>query len=396
MPQRSEAAGQVAELLHTARKSLGMDLTFLSRMDGTTQHLEVVDSTLPYAALEGTTHPQETTFCQAILDGALPPVMPDVTQFPLAMSLPGAGAGIRSYISAPIEFSDGTVYGTFCGAGLQADPLLTERDLVLMEVLAHAAALILEPDVDKRRRNAGIEARLRPLLDRGGPVVLLQPIVDLAGGRRVGAEALSRFPQEWGQPPDEVFADAELIGERVNLELAALRRAADHLPDVSGYIAMNISPDTLFTDAGAAFLAGLPLDRIVLELSEHDPVHDYDHLRAVLAPLRSRGMRLAIDDVGAGYSSLRHIVATGPDVIKLDRSIISGVAGDHILAVVGRALADLAGAIGATVVAEGIETAADAAALATLGVHLGQGWLFDRAIPAADLRDEYALAPARP
>jgi EAL domain-containing protein (putative c-di-GMP-specific phosphodiesterase class I) len=159
---------------------------------------------------------------------------------------------------------------------------------------------------------------------------------------------------------------------------------------------MNISPDTLFTDAGAAFLAGLPLDRIVLELSEHDPVHDYDHLRAVLAPLRSRGMRLAIDDVGAGYSSLRHIVATGPDVIKLDRSIISGVAGDHILAVVGRALADLAGAIGATVVAEGIETAADAAALATLGVHLGQGWLFDRAVPAADLRDEYALAPARP
>jgi EAL domain-containing protein (putative c-di-GMP-specific phosphodiesterase class I) len=394
MPERSEAAGQVAELLHTARKSLGMDVTFLSRLDGTTQHLEVVDAAQPLAALEGTMNPRETTFCQKILDGALPAVMPDVTRFPLAMSLPGAKAGIRSYISAPVEFSDGTVYGTFCGAGLQADPLLTDRDRALMEVLAHAAALILEPDVDKRRRNAVIEGRLRPLLDRGGPVVLLQPIVELAGGRRVGAEALSRFPQEWGQPPDEVFADAELIGERVTLELAALRRAADHLPDVSGYVAMNISPDTLFSEAGAAFLAGLPLERIVLELSEHDPVHDYDHLRAVLAPLRARGMRLAIDDVGAGYSSLRHIVATAPDVIKLDRSIISGVAGDHVLAVVGRALTDLAGAVGATVVAEGIETAADAAALAGLGVQLGQGWLFDRAIPAADLRDEYALAPA--
>ncbi|WP_433788757.1 sensor domain-containing phosphodiesterase [Actinoplanes sp. CA-252034] len=394
MPERSQAAGQVAELLHTARKSLGMDLTFLSRLDGTTQHLEVVDTALPFAGLEGTMHPQETTFCQAILDGALPPVMPDVTLFPLAMSLPGAAAGIRSYISAPVELSDGTVYGTFCGAGMQADPLLTDRDRALMEVLAHAAALILEPDIDKRRRNAGIEGRLRPLLDRGGPVVLLQPIVELAGGRRVGAEALSRFPQEWGQPPDEVFAEAELIGERVALELAALRRAADHLPDVSGYIAMNISPATLFTEAGAAFLAGLPLDRIVLELSEHDPVDDYDHLRAVLAPLRARNMRLAIDDVGAGYSSLRHIVATGPDVIKLDRSIISGVAGDHVLAVVVRALVNLAGAIDATVVAEGIETAADAAALTSLGVQLGQGWLFERAVPAGDLADEYALAPA--
>jgi EAL domain-containing protein (putative c-di-GMP-specific phosphodiesterase class I) len=395
MPERSEAAGQVAELLHTARKSLGMDLTFLSRLDETTQHLEVVDTALPLAALEGTMNPRETTFCQAILDGALPAVIPDVTLLPLAMSLPGAKAGIRSYISAPVEFSDGSVYGTFCGVGLEADPLLTDRDRALMEVLAHAAALILEPDVDKRRRNADIEGRLRPLLDRGGPVVLLQPIVELAGGRRVGAEALSRFPQEWGQPPDEVFADAELIGERVALELAALRRAADHLPAVSGYVAMNISPDTLFSPAGATFLAGLPLDRIVLELSEHDPVHDYDHLRAVLAPLRARGMRLAIDDVGAGYSSLRHIVATGPDVIKLDRSIISGVAGDHVLAVVGRALVDLAGAIGATVVAEGIETVADAAVLAGLGVQLGQGWLFDRAIPAGDLRDAYALAPVR-
>ncbi|GAA0573668.1 hypothetical protein GCM10010172_67850 [Paractinoplanes ferrugineus] len=389
MPERGQAEQQVAELLRTARRSLGLDLAFLSRMDGTVQHLEVIESELPLP--DGMTQPQETSFCQAIIDGVLPAVIPDVAEFPAALRLPGAELGIRSFISVPVQLSDGTVYGTFCGAGLTADPRLTERDRALMQVLAQAAAMIMEPDVRQRRRNAEIEARLRPLMRRGGPMVLLQPIVDLATGRRVGAEALSRFPQEWHRPPDECFADAEAIDERESLEIAALHRAATHLSAVSGYIAMNISPATLFTAEGRRFLERLPLERIVLELSEHDPIHDYDHLRGVLAPLRARGMRLAIDDVGAGFSSLRHIVATAPDVIKLDRSIVSGVAGDHVLSVVVRALTDLAGAVGATVVAEGVETAADAATLAHAGVHLGQGWHFDRATTPADLRDSYPV-----
>ena len=104
-------------------------------------------------------------------------------------------------------------------------------------------------------------------------------------------------------------------------------------------------------------------------------------------------MRLAIDDVGAGFSSLRHIVATTPDVIKLDRSIVAGVAANPVLAVVVRALVDLADALNADVVAEGIETPADATILTGQGVGLGQGWHFDRPTTAADLRDLYPLSP---
>jgi EAL domain-containing protein (putative c-di-GMP-specific phosphodiesterase class I) len=114
---------------------------------------------------------------------------------------------------------------------------------------------------------------------------------------------------------------------------------------------------------------------------------------AVLAPLRARGMRLAIDDVGAGYSSLRHIVVTAPDVIKLDRSIVTGIGDDPVLTVVTRSLVDLAQAIGAQVVAEGVETEADATALGAAGVHLGQGWHFGAATTPAELRAEYP-APA--
>ena len=394
--ERTEAAQQVAELLGTARDALGLSLAFMTRMDGLTQHLEVIDSPLPWVFRDGNTQPQETSFCQAILDGKLPAVMPDVRKFPLAMKLPAArNPRIRSFVSVPMVLSDGSVYGTFCAAGFAADQELSKRDQVLMEVLARAAALIIEPGVRDRARNAEIESRLRPVIDNGGPVVLLQPIVDLATRRRVGTEALSRFPQEWHLAPDRVFADGDLIGERERLELLALRRAAAHLDRVTGYVAMNVSPATLFTRGCLDFLDRLPLGRVVLELSEHEQIEDYDRLKAALAPLRARGLRLAIDDVGAGFSSLRHIVVTAPDVIKLDRSIVTGLSDDPVLSVVVHSLVDLARATGAQGVAEGVETEADAATLTTLGAGLGQGWHFGRATTTEQLRDDYPAVLAQ-
>lgn len=389
---RTEAAQQIAELLKTARDALGLSLAFMTRMDETTQHVEVVESALPLLFRDGGTRPRETTFCQSIMDGKLPAVIPDVTKFPEAMRLPAAKMPrIRSYVSVPVTLSDGSVYGTFCAAGFAADKQLSKRDKALMEVLSQAAALIIEPDFRRRELHAEIGDRLGPVLDAGGPLVVLQPIVDVTTGRRIGAEALSRFPREWGRAPDVCFAEAHEIGVGDRLEIQALRRAAEHLSGVGGYVAMNISPTTLLTDECLELLGRLPLDRILLELSEHQQVEDYDLLKGVLAPLRGGGMRLAIDDVGAGFSSLRHIVLTQPDVIKLDRSIVTGVGADPVLRVLVRSLADLAVACGATVVAEGVETEADSLELAGLGVHYGQGWFYGRPGAPSDLRPSYAL-----
>ena len=156
--------------------------------------------------------------------------MPDVTAFPEAMRLPAARLPrIRSYVSVPVVLSDGSLYGTFCAAGLTTDKELTKRDKALMEVLAHAAAVVIEPGVVERARRDEIEDRLLPVIAAGGPVVVLQPIVELATGDRVGAEALSRFPAEWGKAPDVCFADAHSIGLGDGLELLALERAAEHL-----------------------------------------------------------------------------------------------------------------------------------------------------------------------
>ena len=395
--QRSDVDQQIGELLRTARTSLRMSATFLTRMDGTTQHLEVVESSVPLLFPEGARVRQETSLCQAVRDGDLPPVMPDLKAFPAAMALPAARLPrIRSFVTVPVRLSDGSLYGTFCAAGLTSDPELTERDRALMEVLASAAATLVEPGLRERARAEEVESRLRPVIDAGGPLVLLQPIVDLATGTRTGAEALSRFPREWGKAPDVCFAEAHSVGLGHRLELLALERAAEHLAVASGYVAMNVSPATFLRPECVALLDRLPLDRVLLELSEHDRVEDYDALAAVLAPLRARGLRLAVDDVGAGFSSLRHIVQTSPDVLKLDRSIVDGVAGDQVLKTLVRALVEFAHGCGAKVVAEGIETAVDAAVLLELEVDLGQGWHFGRPAPAASLDDPGAAAEPEP
>lgn len=390
--QRSDAEKQVADLLVIARESLHLSLSFLTRMDGTTQHLEVVESAIPFVFKDGATQRQETSFCQAVIDGRLPAVMPNIKDFPEAMKLPGARLPrLRSFVSVPVVLSDGTMYGTFCAAGFTADKELNKRDKALMDVLAHAAAVIIEPGVRERARATEIELRLAPILNGNGPAVVLQPIIELATATRVGAEALSRFPREWGMAPDVVFSEAHSIGQGHRLELLALQRAAEYLDEVTGYVAMNVSPATLLTPPCAQLLGELRLDRVVLELSEHDQVADYGAVQQVLDPLRAAGMRLAIDDVGAGFSSLRHIILTKPDIIKLDRSIINGVSGDPVLASLVSSLVDFARGCKARVVAEGVEEAADGDILLRLGVDYGQGWYYGRPGPAADLAPGYVM-----
>jgi hypothetical protein len=311
-PPRSDTDQKVAELLRTAKNSLGLSLTFLTRLDGEVQHLEVVESSIPFFH-DGQSQPQATSLCQAILDGKLPSVIPNIAKLPEAKRLPAARfPRIRSYISVPVSLSDGTLYGTFCAAGFTADNDLTKRDRALMEVLASAAATIIEPGVQERRRESDIRTRLQPIFDVGGPRIVLQPIVAFGDGARVGVEALSRFPAEWGQAPDEVFADAASIGVGLELEMLAVRCAADAFFGVSGYLSINFSAQTILDDRCQELLNSLPLERVVLELSEHDPVSDYGVLMNALAPLRKKGLRLAIDDVGAGFASLRHILLTSP------------------------------------------------------------------------------------
>jgi EAL domain-containing protein (putative c-di-GMP-specific phosphodiesterase class I) len=213
-----------------------------------------------------------------------------------------------------------------------------------------------------------------------------QPIVDLRRGRVIGAEALSRFRIEPDRSPDAWFAAAHSVGQGLALEEVTLRRSlarAFGLPN-GCYVAVNVSPSMLTSGRLVPLLhqSGFPLARVVIEVTEHTSIDDYTQVVSARAQLKSLGVRLAVDDAGAGYASLRHILALVPDLIKIDRSLISGVDTDPIRRSMVSAVAMFALQSGASLVAEGVETAGELEALRDLGIEHAQGFLIGR--PSTD------------
>ncbi len=236
----------------------------------------------------------------------------------------------------------------------------------------------------QREAEAGRQALLC-LLEPGRLAIVVQPIADVWTGRAVGYEALSRFHRPDGCParPDLVFAEAAGLGLAAVFERAALRAAIRLLPHLptEAYLSVNLSA-AIVTDPGCAeLLAAAPLSRLVLELTEHDAVEDYAGVVGVLGELRQAGLRLAIDDVGAGFSSLRHILRLAPDVIKLDVSLSRSVDADPARRALVAALVGFARQLGVTLVAEGVETAREQEELHDLGVRFMQGYLLGRPAP---------------
>lgn len=242
------------------------------------------------------------------------------------------------------------------------------------------------------RAHSDSRRRVQAILDDGALQVALQPIGHLGTGEVAGYEALARFADE---SPDLVFARAETVGLGLDLELVAVRAALpllDILPSGT-YLSINASPDLVLDGRLVDLLgrAGVRLERLVLEITERTQISRYEELHALLGPLRDRGLRLAVDDTGAGYASFHHVLRLRPDVIKLDRSLISDIDSDPAQRSLVMAVALLALDLGATLTAEGIETAAQLRALADLGIDHGQGYHLGR--PTLDVA---ALLADRP
>ncbi|WP_235835580.1 sensor domain-containing phosphodiesterase [Arthrobacter terricola] len=230
----------------------------------------------------------------------------------------------------------------------------------------------------KQRITDQVEATLR------GRVILtaFQPIYRLPDREIIGVEALARFPSEDGKGAEHWFNEANTVGLGGELEFVALEaalNAAGRLP-AGLYVALNLSPQTCLDPRLPGLLekAALREDRIVLELTENLAVAEYAPLTAALAPLRRRGLRLAIDDAGSGYASMRHILQLRPDIIKLDRALIAGIDHDPARQALGAAMVDFAKQIGATIIAEGIENPEELAAVTALGMNAGQGYFLGR------------------
>jgi EAL domain-containing protein (putative c-di-GMP-specific phosphodiesterase class I)/AmiR/NasT family two-component response regulator len=237
-----------------------------------------------------------------------------------------------------------------------------------------------------REERARRRARIRSVMERGGLEIAFQPIVELDSRTVVGHEALSRFAPSPKRGPAEWFAEAHQVGLGVELELFAIRMACERsrlLPQDS-FMAVNVSPITALRPDLLELLDCAHVDHVVLEVTEHAPVEDYPRFRVAVGRMREHGARLAIDDAGAGFASLRHILELNAELIKLDGSLTHSLESDPRRRSLAAALIEFGRESGAAVLAEHIESELQLCELRRLGVTYGQGYHLGRpqAVPA--------------
>jgi EAL domain-containing protein (putative c-di-GMP-specific phosphodiesterase class I)/DNA-binding NarL/FixJ family response regulator len=239
---------------------------------------------------------------------------------------------------------------------------------------------ILRPAVERAETADAAITRLRRVIARREFEIYLQPIIRLETGALFAVEALSRFAD--GIRPDVRFAEAASLGMGLILQrttLAAAIQAAASLPaDVA--LSVNLSADVLQGEPSLPKIVATAGRPLIIEITEHERIDDYEAVQAAMVGLGSN-VRLAVDDAGSGYASLRHILALQPAFVKLDIEWVRGIDRDPVRRALVSGLAFFARETGSELIAEGIETAEEAQAIRDLGIGLGQGYLLGRPAP---------------
>ena len=235
-----------------------------------------------------------------------------------------------------------------------------------------------------RREAAALRTRLERMLESRAFHTLVQPIVEVETLQIVGFEALTRFDD--GTPPDIRFAEATRAELGAAFELAAIRMAVEEVDPLppTAFVSVNISPRALIEHADALREILAPTGRsLVVELTEHVAIDDYQELRGALQGL-GQHVQVAVDDAGAGYASLRHILELQPSFAKLDISLVRGIDADDLRQALAAGLNYFALRTSCRLIAEGVETQAEADTLRRLGIDFAQGYLYGRPGRVAD------------
>ena len=302
--------------------------------------------------------------------------------------------GIVAHAYAPIVVGGSPIGVLIAGTDDPTGPdALTEQLPALAEFAAITGTLLAGQVADRVAADTA-RASIRRIIERGGFDMRFQPIVELATGKIRGYEALTRFAD--GTPPDVRFELAHQLGVALELEAACLRAAFDAaalLPH-DAWLNVNVSPELILAGIVEPLLPAGDRD-IVLEITEHQAITDYVTFRNAVEPLRGR-IRLAVDDAGAGFASLRHIVELAPAIVKLDRSLIQGIADDGARQAVVSGMVRFVGSAGLTLIAEGIEIEPELTVLRRLGVTLGQGYLLGMPAPLGNLGAVELPSESRP
>ncbi len=382
-------AGRSSELIQRylaeAREQLQMEVAYVAEFrDGQRLYRYVEGDTLPESVRVGTGEAVQETYAQRVVDGRIESVVPDAQANEQVRDLRETReCGIGSFVGVPIRLANGNLYGVLAAFSGRPAPILDGKWGKFLEAFARLIAdqlADLEEDWDDLRQQLD---RVDRVITGGGLSMVYQPVFDIRTREVVGAEALARFSAEPKRTPDAWFDEAWTVGRGVDLELAALASALDGLRDLpeGTFLAVNISPQTVVSPRLRTELAGLPAERLVLEVPERAPVEDQYALGQSLEFLRALGVRLAADDAGAGFDSLSNILELKPDIIKFDVALTRDVDTDPLRQSLAASMVSFADQFGAMVIAEGIETEGELSTLRDIGFGHGQGYHLARPGP---------------
>ena len=378
----------IQTVLTMRRERFGMDAAFVSEFaDGNRilRHVSTASSDSPIRS--GRFDALDESYCQLVVDGRLPEYIRDARSNHAAMRLAvTAELPVATHLSVPIRTRMGRLFGTLCCFSHTVRDDVTEADLGLLRPLAEFIGALLELEETDNAENSAARARSERVLSKGGLTMAFQPIVQIGSRIPAGYEALARFYDQ--RPPDVWFAEARHSGLGPDLEVMAVVNGIEDFKasGLDGYVSVNLSPDSLEFAETLDSLTAVASDRLVIEITEHAAIRDPGFLRSRLAEFRAAGGRLAIDDMGTGFSGLSHLVQLNPDIIKIDRSLVTGIAHGNVQHALIHALSTFCAEVGTDLVAEGVETDAESAMLEELGVPLGQGYLYARPGPLIPAR----------
>lgn len=297
-----------------------------------------------------------------------------------------ADLGVRAAAYAPMHHGESL-------AGLLVVGLTGTRSRFPREELAHRlpalmdftnfAGALLGPRLAAGAETTRARAAMKQILADRAFRPVFQPIVNIHDYRVVGYEALTRFVD--GARPDLRFAEASALGMGLELEIAcldaALRASAALAPEA--YLSLNVSPSAILENRALAAIRRATPRELVLEVTEHVPIDDYFMLRAGIQDL-GPDFEVAVDDAGAGFSSMRHILELHPAVVKLDIGLIRGIPNDPAQQALVAGMAYFGSRTDCRMIAEGVETEAELLMLRQLGISYGQGYLLGKPAPVDD------------
>jgi PAS domain S-box-containing protein len=289
-------------------------------------------------------------------------------------------AGVRAVAYAPVAY-EGSVIGVLSVGSAENDAMTQlSGQLGAIVDFANLAGALVGGRVGEGREGRRLRTVVERVIADRAFTPVFQPIVDIIRGRTLGYEALTRFDD--GVAPDVRFADAATVGLGLELELATLEAGltAARALSPSRFIHVNVSPALVLAQADLKRLLSVTRARIVLEITEHAAVGDYAAFRAAIEGI-GRPVLLAVDDAGAGFASFRHILELQPTFVKLDVSLVRGIDADPAKQALVAGMHHFARMTNRRLIAEGVETEAEADALRRLDVRLGQGYLFGRPEP---------------